>query len=258
MDLQLNNKTALVTGSTKGIGFAIAQVLAEEGATVIVNGRSEKTTQEAAAKIGHGARGIAADLSTAVGCEKLLSEAGPIDILVNNAGIFEPKPFTEIPDEDWQRLHDVNVMSGIRLTRAVLPAMLAQNWGRVLFISSESGVQIPQEMIHYGVTKAANIALVNGIARLTKGTGVTVNAILPGPTESEGVSDFVDTLAGEAGQSREDFEKEFFQSARPTSLLQRFATVREVATTTAYYCSPLASATNGAAVRVEGGILLGT
>lgn len=258
MDLQLNNKNALVTGSTKGIGYAIAQVLAQEGANVIVNGRSQETTDKAATAIGHGARGIAADVSTAEGCDKLLKEAGQIDILVNNAGIFEPKPFVEIPDADWERFYQVNVMSGVRLTRAVLPGMLERNWGRVLFVSSESGVQIPAEMIHYGMTKAANIALVNGIARLTKGTHVTVNAILPGPTASEGVADFVGELAKDANLTKDEFEKEFFESARPTSLIQRFAEVEEVANTTAYYCSPLSSATNGAAIRVDGGVVLGT
>ncbi|MFN3152699.1 SDR family NAD(P)-dependent oxidoreductase [Bremerella sp.] len=258
MDLQLKNKNALITGSTKGIGYAIAQVLAQEGANVIINGRSEESTQAAAQSIGHGVRGIAADLSTPEGCAELLEKAGQIDILINNAGIFEPKDFTEIPDEDWERFYHVNVMSGVRLTRAVLPGMLERNWGRILFISSESGVQIPSEMIHYGMTKAANISLANGIARLTKGTHVTVNAILPGPTASEGVSHFVGELAKEAQQSKEEFEKDFFENARPTSLIQRFAEVEEVANTTAYYCSPLSSATNGAAIRVDGGIILST
>ncbi|MHC2069559.1 SDR family NAD(P)-dependent oxidoreductase [Bremerella sp. T1] len=258
MDLQLANKNALITGSTKGIGYAIAQVLANEGANVIVNGRSEQSTADAAKAIGNGARGIAADLSTAAGCDKLLQEAGQVDILINNAGIFEPKPFVEIPDEDWERFYQINVMSGVRLTRSVLPGMLERNWGRILFVSSESGVQIPSEMVHYGMTKAANISLVNGVARLTKGTHVTVNAILPGPTASEGVSDFVGNLAEDANQSKEEFEKEFFQTARPTSLIQRFAEVEEVANTTAYYCSPLSSATNGAAIRVDGGVILGT
>ncbi|MBA2117250.1 SDR family NAD(P)-dependent oxidoreductase [Bremerella alba] len=258
MDLQLKNKNALVTGSTKGIGYAIAQVLAQEGANVIVNGRSEESTQAAAKSIGNNARGIAADVSTPLGCNDLLEKSGQIDILVNNAGIFEPKEFSEIPDEDWERFYQINVMSGVRLTRAVLPQMLERNWGRVLFVSSESGVQIPAEMIHYGMTKAANISLVNGIARLTKGTHVTVNAILPGPTASEGVSEFVGHLAKEASQSKEEFENDFFEHARPTSLIQRFAEVEEVANTTAYYCSPLSSATNGAAIRVDGGIILET
>lgn len=258
MNLQLENKTALVTGSTKGIGLAIAKALAAEGAKVIVNGRSEASAQAAAAQVGGGARGIAADVSTAEGCAALVAAAGTIDILVNNAGIFEPKPFVGIPDEDWDRFYQVNVMSAVRLTRALLPGMLERDWGRVIFISSESGVQIPEEMIHYGMTKAAELALVNGIAQLTKATGVTVNAVLPGPTASEGVTDFVSQLASEASQSPEEFEKEFFRSVRPTSLLQRFATVEEVAHTVTFICSPLASATNGAAVRVDGGVVRAT
>jgi NAD(P)-dependent dehydrogenase (short-subunit alcohol dehydrogenase family) len=258
MNLELENKTALVTGSTKGIGFAIAKVLAGEGAKVIVNGRSEASAKEAAGKIGNGARGVAADLSTAAGCDTLIAAVGSVDILVNNTGIFEPKPFAEIPDADWDRFYQVNVMSGVRLTRALFPGMLKKNWGRVIFISSESGVQIPEEMIHYGMTKAAQLSLVNGLSQLTKGTGVTVNAVLPGPTASEGVSDFVEQLASGANQTPEEFEKEFFRSVRPTSLLQRFATVEEVANTVAYVCSPLASATNGAAVRTDGGVLRAT
>lgn len=258
MDLQLQNKTALVTGSSKGIGFAIAKILAQEGASVIVNGRSEQSAQEAASIIGMGTRGIAADVSTAEGCDELVHKAGKIDILVNNAGIFEPKPFTEISDADWERFYQINVMSGVRLTRALLPGMLERNWGRVIFMSSESGVQIPDEMIHYGMTKAAELALVNGIAQLTKHTGVTVNAVLPGPTASEGVSDFVKTLATDAKQTPEEFEKEFFRTMRPTSLLQRFARVDEVANTVVYLCSPLASATNGAAIRTDGGVMRAT
>lgn len=258
MNLELENKTALVTGSTKGIGFAIAKVLAAEGAKVIVNGRSEASAKEAADKIGNGARGVAADLSTAAGCDTLIAAVGSVDILVNNTGIFEPKPFAEIPDADWDRFYQVNVMSGVRLTRALFPGMLKKNWGRVIFISSESGVQIPEEMIHYGMTKAAQLSLVNGLSQLTKGTGVTVNAVLPGPTASEGVSDFVEQLASGANQTPAEFEKEFFRSVRPTSLLQRFATVDEVANTVAYVCSPLASATNGAAVRTDGGVLRAT
>ena len=258
MNLQLENKTALVTGSTKGIGFAIARALAAEGASVIVNGRSADSARAAAQKIGNRACGIAADVSTAAGCAELAKQLPKVDILVNNAGIFEPKPFAEIPDADWERFYQVNVMSGVRLTRAYLPGMLERNWGRVIFISSESGVQIPEEMIHYGMTKAAELALVNGISQLTRRTGVTVNAVLPGPTASEGVTDFVNTLAAGAKQSAEEFEKEFFRTVRPTSLLQRFATVEEVANMVAYVCSPLASATNGAAVRVDGGVLRGT
>jgi NAD(P)-dependent dehydrogenase (short-subunit alcohol dehydrogenase family) len=258
MNLQLENKMALVTGSTKGIGFAIAKLLAAEGAKVIVNGRSPESAQAAARKIGPKAQGVAADVSTATGCAALLQQVPTVDILVNNAGIFEPKPFAEIPDADWERFYQVNVMSGVRLTRAYLPGMLQRNQGRVIFMSSESGVQIPEEMIHYGMTKAAELALVNGIAQLTRSTGVTVNAVLPGPTASEGVTDFVDKLAAGAKQTAAEFEKEFFRNVRPTSLLQRFASVDEVASLVAYLCSPLASATNGAAVRVDGGVLRGT
>jgi NAD(P)-dependent dehydrogenase (short-subunit alcohol dehydrogenase family) len=258
MNLQLDNKTALVTGSTKGIGFAIARWLAQEGANAIVNGRNDASTKAAAQKIGSRARGVAADISTAAGCDALLKQLPSVDILVNNAGIFEPKPFAEIPDADWERFYQVNVMSGVRLTRAYLPGMLQRNWGRVVFISSESGVQIPEEMIHYGMTKAAELALVNGIAQLTKGTAVTVNAVLPGPTASEGVTDFVGALTSQSKQTPAEFEKEFFRSVRPTSLLQRFATVDEVASMVAYLCSPLASATNGAAVRVDAGVVRAT
>jgi NAD(P)-dependent dehydrogenase (short-subunit alcohol dehydrogenase family) len=258
MNLQLENKTALVTGSTKGIGFAIARLLAAEGACVVLNGRNEVSTRQAAAKIGSRARGIASDVGTAAGCAALIQQLPSVDILVNNAGIFEPKPFTDIPDADWERFYQVNVMSGVRLTRAYLPGMLQCNWGRIIFISSESGIQIPEEMIHYGMTKAAELALVNGIAQLTKGTGVTVNGVLPGPTASEGVTDFVDQMASSAKQTPSEFEKEFFRSVRPTSLLQRFASVDEVANMVAYLCSPLASATNASAARVDGGVVRGT
>ena len=258
MNLKLENKTALVTGSTKGIGFAIARLLAAEGANVIVNGRSADSTRAAAEKIGARARGVAADVSTAEGCAELIRQAPDVDILVNNAGIFEPKPFAEIPDADWEHFYDVNVMSGVRLTRTYLAGMLRRNWGRVIFVSSESAVQIPEEMIHYGLTKAAQLALVNGIAQLTRGTGVTVNGVLPGPTASEGVTDFVGQLAAGAKQTPEQFEAEFFRSVRPTSLLKRFATVEEVASLVAYLCSPLASATNGAAMRVDGGVVRAT
>src|SRR5580658_253331 len=198
MNLQLENKTALVTGSTKGIGFAIAKQLAAEGASVIINGRTDAAAKAAAQKIGSRACGIGADVGTAAGCAELLRQLPKVDILVNNAGIFEPKPFAEIPDADWDRFYQINVMSGVRLTRSYLPGMLSRNWGRVIFISSESGVQIPEEMIHYGLTKSAQLALVNGISQLTKATGVTVNGVLPGPTASEGVTDFVGALAAGA------------------------------------------------------------
>jgi NAD(P)-dependent dehydrogenase (short-subunit alcohol dehydrogenase family) len=258
MKLPLENKTALITGSTKGIGFAIARALSGEGAKVILNGRTAASVEGAVRKIGKGARGIVADLSDAAGCATMVEQAGQIDILINNAGIFEPKPFAEIPDADWDRFYQVNVMSAIRLTRAFFPPMLQRNWGRVIFMSSESGIQIPEEMIHYGMTKAAEIALVNGLARLTRGTAVTVNAVLPGPTASEGVTDFVGTLAANAKQSAAEFEKEFFRSVRPMSLLQRFASVDEIAHVVTYLCSPLASATNGAAVRVDAGVVRAT
>jgi NAD(P)-dependent dehydrogenase (short-subunit alcohol dehydrogenase family) len=258
MKLQLENKSALITGSTKGIGLAIARVLAEEGVKVIVNGRSDSGARAAADKIGHGARGLAADVGTAAGCAALVEALGSVDILVNNAGIFEPKPFAEISDADWSRFYEVNVMSGVRLSRAYLPGMLTKNWGRIVFISSESAVQVPEEMIHYGMTKAAQVALTNGLAQATKGTGVTVNVVLPGPTASEGVSDFVQQLAGQAKQTPAEFEREFFRTVRGSSLLQRFAHVDEIANTVAFLCSPLASATNGAAVRVDGGVLRAT
>lgn len=258
MNLQLEGKTALVTGSTKGIGFAIARALAAEGARVFVNGRTEESSRKAAEKIGGKARGLAGDVSTAAGCAALLKGTPEVDILVNNAGIFEPKAFAEIPDSDWERFYGMNVMSGVRLARSYLAGMLKRNWGRIVFISSESGVQIPEEMIHYGMTKAAQLALVNGLAQLTRGTGVTVNGVLPGPTASEGVAEFVGQLAANAKQTSAEFEKEFFRNVRPTSLLQRFANVDEVANMVAFVCSPLASATNGAAVRVDGGVVRAT
>jgi NAD(P)-dependent dehydrogenase (short-subunit alcohol dehydrogenase family) len=258
MNLQLENKTALITGSTKGIGFAIAECLAREGAKVIVNGRSAKSAMSVADRIGHGARGVGADVSTAAGCTALVDAAGPVDILVNNAGIFEPKPFADISDADWVRFFEVNVLSGVRLTRAYLPGMLERNWGRVVFISSESAVHVPEEMLHYGITKAAQVALTNGLAQTTKGSGVTINAVLPGPTASEGVSDFVNQLAAQSKQTAAEFEREFFRTVRGSSLLQRFASVDEIANTVAFICSPLASATNGAAVRADGGVLRAT
>ena len=260
MDLQLGGKTALVTGSTAGIGFAIASVLAREGAAVVLNGRSQQRVDESLQRIrteNKSARltGIAADLGTQAGVEQLTGQLPKVDILVNNLGIFEPKPFAEIPDEDWLRFFEVNVLSGVRLSRFYLPRMLKQNWGRVVFISSESGVNIPTEMIHYGVTKTAQIALARGLAETTVGTGVTVNSVLPGPTRSEGVEQFVKDLARTQGTDVQKIESAFFKSARPSSLLQRFATTEEVASMVAYVCSPLASATNGAALRVEGGIV---
>lgn len=260
MDLQLTDKTAFVSGSTAGIGFAIAKTLLAEGATVIINGRTQAKVNEAIAELeleipNAKVNGIAADFSKPIEVQALLNELPQVDILVNNVGIFEPKAFEDIPDEDWFRFFDLNVMSGVRLSRALFPSMLERNWGRVIFISSESGLLIPEEMIHYGMTKTAQLSISRGLAELTKGTGVTVNSVLPGPTMSRGVGHFIDQLATEKGSSAKEVEKDFFKEARPTSLIQRFADVQEVANTVAYIASPLSSATNGSAVHAEGGIL---
>ncbi|MBD2495970.1 SDR family NAD(P)-dependent oxidoreductase [Nostoc sp. FACHB-280] len=260
MDLKLDNKSALVSGSTTGIGFAIAQTLAQEGAAVIVNGRSEQRVTQAIDKIKQTTpdakvTGIVADLATPVGVEQVFAQFPQVDILINNLGIYEPKAFFEITDEDWLHILEVNVLSGVRLSRKYLQKMLEKNWGRVIFISSESGVQIPVEMIHYGVTKTAQISLARGLAELTVGTAVTVNSVLPGPTRSEGVEEFITQMGKEKGISAKEVEAEFFQKVRPSSLIQRFATNEEVATLVAYLSSPLASATNGAAVRVDGGVI---
>jgi NAD(P)-dependent dehydrogenase (short-subunit alcohol dehydrogenase family) len=257
MDLQLDGKLALVSGSTAGIGLAIAEALAREGARVIVNGRKRESVDAAIETIraatGNQALGFPGDLSEAAVAAELVKQYPGIEILVNNLGIFEPTPFEEIPDADWQRFFDVNVLSGARLARLVLPAMRRANWGRIIFISSESGMHIPAEMVHYGMTKAAQIAVARGIAECVAGTGITVNSVLPGPTRSRGVGDFVDALAREQGVSAEAFEKQFFESVRPTSLIKRFATTHEVAAMVAYVASPLASATTGAALRADGG-----
>jgi NAD(P)-dependent dehydrogenase (short-subunit alcohol dehydrogenase family) len=260
MDLKLQGKSALVSGSTAGIGFAIAQALAAEGASTIINGRSQARVTEAIAKIqqSHPAAkvcGIVADLATKEGVEKLFSELPQIDILINSLGIYEPKTFFEITDTDWLNIFEINVLSGVRLSRQYLPKMLEQNWGRIIFISSESGVQIPAEMIHYGTTKTAQLAISRGLAELTAGTAVTVNSVLPGPTRSEGVEEFISKIAQERGISIAEVEAEFFQNLRPTSLIKRFATNAEVAALVVYLASPLASATNGAAVRVDGGVV---
>jgi NAD(P)-dependent dehydrogenase (short-subunit alcohol dehydrogenase family) len=260
MDLQLTQKTAFISGSTSGIGFATAKKLAAEGATVIINGRSQagvdKAVQELKRQTGStNVLGIAADFSKAADVASLIQQLPDVDILINNAGIFEPKPFTEIPDEDWFRFFEVNVMSGVRLSRHYFPLMLKKNWGRIIFVSSESGVFIPEEMIHYGTTKTAQLAVSRGLAELTKGTNVTVNAVLPGPTKSDGVGVFLNDMAKAGNSTPEQVEKDFFKNARPTSLLQRFASVEEVANMIVYLSSPLASATNGAAVRVDGGVV---
>jgi NAD(P)-dependent dehydrogenase (short-subunit alcohol dehydrogenase family) len=259
MDLHLKGKLALVTGSTKGIGLAIAQGLAREGAAVIINGRTEKSVREGLVKVkkvaakGAKVEGFAGDLSTAEGAGELVKRFPRVDILVNNLGIFEPVPFEKISDEEWRRFFEVNVLSGVRLSRAYLPGMKARNWGRVVFISSESAVQTPPEMIHYGMTKTAQLAVSRGLAETCAGTGVTVNAVLPGPTKSDGVDEFVSQLSG--GKPFAEFEKEFFKSVRPSSLLKRFASPEEVANLVVYVCSELSVATNGAALRVDGGVV---
>jgi NAD(P)-dependent dehydrogenase (short-subunit alcohol dehydrogenase family) len=260
MHIDLTGKTALVSGSTSGIGFAIARGLAQAGAGVVVNGRTQGNVDKAVSALLKGlpkakVRGIAADVSDAKGSEQLAAAVPSVDILVNNAGIFEPKDFFEITDDDWRRFFDVNVLSGVPLSRAYMQAMLQRNWGRIVFISSESGLQIPKEMIHYGVTKTAQLSVSRGLAELTKGTGVTVNAILPGPTLSEGAQEFVASLARQSGQDVETAAASFIKEHRPTSLIERFASVEEVANMVVYVCSRQASATNGAALRVDGGVV---
>ena len=261
MDFELSGKRALVSGSTAGIGFAIARALAAEGASVVVNGRSEQRVAQAVLAIKNSGlpeadvRGIAADLGTAEGCAKMAQAAPEIDVLVNNVGIFEAKPFGDITDAEWLHFFEVNVLSGVRLSRTYMPGMLSRNWGRILFISSESALQIPVEMIQYGTTKTAQLAVARGLAEMTSGTAVTVNCILPGPTKSEGVGDFVAGLAAQQGKSASDVERDFFKHARPTSLLQRFETPDEIAALTAFIASPRASGVNGAALRVDGGVV---
>jgi NAD(P)-dependent dehydrogenase (short-subunit alcohol dehydrogenase family) len=254
MNFQLEGKSALVTGSTAGIGLAIATALAKEGAAVIVNGRTQERVDRAARASG-AAHGIAADLGTEAGVRAVIAHFPAVDILVNNLGIFEPKPFEEIPDDDWRRFFEVNVLCGVRLSRHYIGPMRQRNWGRIIFISSESALQIPVEMIHYGMTKTAQLAISRGLAETTAGTAVTVNAVLPGPTRSEGVGEFVERLAAEKGVERREVEREFFQKARPSSILQRFITPEEIAAVVAFVASPLASAINGAALRADGGVV---
>ena len=259
MDLKLEGKLALVSGSTAGIGYAIARTLAQEGARVIVNGRTQAAVDNAVDRIrsdtGGSVDGYAGDLSRAEAAEEVVRRHAGIEILVNNLGIFEPKAFEDIPDEDWMRFFDVNVLSGVRLARLVLPAMKRSNWGRIVFISSESAVQIPTEMVHYGMSKTAQLAVSRGLAESVAGTGITVNSVLPGPTKSRGVGDFVQDMARADGKTFEQVESEFFEHVRPTSLIKRFGTPQEVASLVAYVVSPLASATTGAALRVDGGVV---
>jgi NAD(P)-dependent dehydrogenase (short-subunit alcohol dehydrogenase family) len=260
MDLGLKGKRAVVTGSTAGIGLAAARALAEAGALVTVNGRTAERVEAAVRTLERevpGARvaGVAADLGRAEGCAVLARQVPEVDILVNNVGIFEPKPFEEIPDQDWIRFFETNVMSGIRLTRHYLPGMRKRDWGRIVFVSSESALQIPVEMIHYGMTKTAQIAIARGVAESLVGTGVTVNSVLPGPTKSEGVGEFITRLAESKGTDAASAEREFFATARPSSIIRRFTAPDEVAAMIAYVCSAKASATTGAALRVDGGVV---
>jgi NAD(P)-dependent dehydrogenase (short-subunit alcohol dehydrogenase family) len=258
MNLQLQNKIAVVSGSTAGIGFAIASALAQEGATVFLNGRTKQRVSSAINQILMIApeakvSGVVADLSTEAGTKELFRQVPETDILINNLGIFEAKPFADIPDDEWLHIFEANVLSGVRLSRHYFPEMLKKNWGRIIFISSESAINIPTEMIHYGMTKTAQLAVARGLAEMTVGSNVTVNSVLPGPTRSEGVETFVEGMAAQGGRTAEEVEKEFFKSIRPSSLLKRFATPEEVAAMVTFIASPLASATNGAALRVDGG-----
>ena len=260
MDLQLSDRIALVSGSTAGIGLAIATTLAQEEATVIVNGRTQERVNDALKSIQQSVpnaklQGIAADLGTTAGVELLFQQVQEVNILVNNLGIYGSKAFEDISDEEWMNILEVNVMSGVRISRHYLPLMLKKDWGRIIFISSESALNIPAEMIHYGVTKTAQVALSRGLAETTAGSRVTVNTVLPGPTRSEGVETFIEGLAKDQNISPEQVEKEFFTKTRPSSLIQRFASTSEVAALVAFVASPLASAINGAALRVEGGVV---
>ncbi|MDO3642835.1 SDR family NAD(P)-dependent oxidoreductase [Mucilaginibacter sp. L3T2-6] len=260
MDLKIKNKIALVTGSTAGIGYAIAETLANEGAEVFVNGRTSERVNQAVENLikktgNKNIKGLAADFANVSQINQLIGQLPEVDILVNNVGIFEPREFTAIPDEDWFKFYEVNVLSGVRLSKAYFDKMLKKNWGRIIFVSSESALQIPEEMIHYGMTKTAQIAVARGLAELTKGTNVTVNAVLPGPTFSEGAGTFVKDMAAQKNITVDAMEKEFFKTARPTSILQRFITPEEIANMVAYVASDLSIATNGAAIRADGGLV---
>ncbi|MCU1409664.1 MAG: oxidoreductase [Rhodoglobus sp.] len=256
MELQLAGKTAFVSGSTQGIGFAIAKALADEGVSVTVNGRDEGRVRAAVKRLGAGAKGLVADFGNLEQVKRLLAELGDVDILVNNVGLFEVAPFDAVTDDAWQRYFDVNVMSGVRLSRHLLPGMLERGWGRVIFISSESGVNVPADMVHYGTTKAGMLALGNGLAKLTRGTGVTVNSILGGPTFSDGVAGTVGQIAEAQGMDADALKAAIIRG-NTTSLLQRFIEPTEIASLAVYLASPVSSATNGAALRADGGVLTG-
>lgn len=260
MDLQLKNKVALVTGSTAGIGYAIAKSLAVEGVKVYVNGRTDERVKAAVDQIkketgNNDIHGLSGDMASKSDIDRIISSLPEVDILINNVAIFEPKAFKDITDEDWLKFYEVNVLSGVRFSRAYFDQMLKKNWGRIIFISSESAIQIPEEMIHYGMTKTAQVAVARGLAELTKGTHVTVNSALPGPTRSEGVGGFIDKLAAEKKLTAGQMEKEFFQSMRGTSIIQRFTETDEIANLVTYIASPLSSATNGALLRADGGVI---
>ncbi|KAA0684798.1 SDR family NAD(P)-dependent oxidoreductase [Neorhizobium sp. P12A] len=260
MQIDLTGKTALVTGSTEGIGYAIVRQLARAGADVVVNGRSDEKTGKATERLkGEGAKGtvtaVAADLATAEGCDTLVAKVPHVDILINNAGIFQPLDFFDANDEVWDRHWQVNVMSAVRLSRAYLPGMQKRDWGRVIFIASESGFNIPVEMIHYGVSKTADIAVARGLAKRMAGTGVTVNSVLPGPTLSEGVEAMLADERAKTGKPIEEVAADFVKKHRSSSLIQRAASVEEIANLVTYLASPLASATTGASMRVDGGLI---
>jgi NAD(P)-dependent dehydrogenase (short-subunit alcohol dehydrogenase family) len=254
MDLQLKNKTAIVTGGSAGIGLAIVQSLAAEGVAVTVPGRSKEKLDKALAGIAN-VKAIVADPATAEGAQALIQQVPATDILINNLGVYEVKAFTDITDADWLSIFETNVLSGVRLSRHYFPGMLKRNSGRVIFISSESGVMTPAEMIHYGVTKSSQLALSRGLAELTKGTAVTVNTVMPGPTRSEGIVEFLEKISSIPNPTPEQAEKEFFEKHRSSSLLQRLIEAPEIANLVTFLASPLSSATNGAALRAEGGLL---
>lgn len=260
MDIKVENKVVLITGATQGIGFMTAKKLCEEGAKVIINGRNKKTINEAISKIkseipNAKISGVEADLKDEIGSKKLILEVPHVDILINNLGIFEPRDFEDITEEEWLCMFNVNVMSGARLSQHYLSKMLSQNWGRIIFISSESALNIPKEMIHYGMTKSAQVSIARGISQLTQGTKVTSNSIIVGPSKSEGVMTFLNELAKKENKTFEEIEKEFFDIHRPTSLVKRFADVEESANMIVYTASSLSSMTNGAMLRADGGII---